>query len=149
MISLWNLTGTSATIRKVYTGISRLRASARFGDKTSYRLVNRGPTGWLCTKPTLKRKGHHDDSLDIHWRCWRQASTSPVNIKAVILTTFPFLWTCTKPNQNIPDSKVHRANMGPTWVLSLNGPHVGPMNLAIRDLKHRVHDNWDMLCMVS
>ena len=29
-----------------------------------------------------------------------------------------------------PDSKVHRANMGPTWVLSApDGPHVGPMNL--------------------
>ena len=31
-----------------------------------------------------------------------------------------------------PESKVHRANMGPTWVLSApDGPHVGPMNLAI------------------
>ena len=32
-----------------------------------------------------------------------------------------------------PDSKVHEANMGPTWVLSAPGePHVGPMNFAIR-----------------
>ena len=32
------------------------------------------------------------------------------------------------------DSKVHGTNMGPTWVLSApDGPHVGPMNLAIRD----------------
>ena len=32
----------------------------------------------------------------------------------------------------LPDSKVHGANMGPTWVLSTpDGPHVGPMNLAI------------------
>ena len=32
-----------------------------------------------------------------------------------------------------PDSKVHGANMGPTWVLSApDGPHVDPMNLAIR-----------------
>ena len=32
-----------------------------------------------------------------------------------------------------PESKVHGANMGPTCVLSApNGPHVGPMNLAIR-----------------
>ena len=39
----------------------------------------------------------------------------------------------------IPDNKVHVANMGPTWVLSApGGPHVGPMNLAIRDLI------WDM-----
>ena len=36
---------------------------------------------------------------------------------------------------HIPDSKVHGANMGPTWVLSdPDGPHVGPMNLAIRDI---------------
>ena len=34
----------------------------------------------------------------------------------------------------IPNSKVHGANMGPTWVLSAaDGPHVGPMNLTIRD----------------
>ena len=33
---------------------------------------------------------------------------------------------------HIPDSKVHWANMGPTRVLSApDGPHVGPMNLAI------------------
>ena len=33
---------------------------------------------------------------------------------------------------NYPDSKVHVANVGPTWVLSgPDGPHVGPMNLAI------------------
>ena len=32
-----------------------------------------------------------------------------------------------------PDNKIHGANMGPTWVLSApDGPHVGPMNLAIR-----------------
>ena len=36
---------------------------------------------------------------------------------------------------NYPDSKAHGANMGPTWVLSApDGPHVGPMNLAIRAL---------------
>ena len=36
---------------------------------------------------------------------------------------------------NIPDSKVHGANMGPTWVLPApDGPHGGPMNLIIRDL---------------
>ena len=34
-----------------------------------------------------------------------------------------------------PDSKVHGANMGPTWVLSApNGSHVVPMNLAIREV---------------
>ena len=35
---------------------------------------------------------------------------------------------------SIPDSKVHGDNMEPIWVLSApDGPHVGPMNLAIRD----------------
>ena len=35
---------------------------------------------------------------------------------------------------NNPDNKIHGANMGPTWVLSApDGPHVGPMNLAIRE----------------
>ena len=34
-----------------------------------------------------------------------------------------------------PDSKVHGANMGPTWVLSAPYvPHIGSMNLAIRDV---------------
>ena len=33
-----------------------------------------------------------------------------------------------------PDNKVHGTNMGPTWVLSApDGPHVGPINLAIRE----------------
>ena len=36
-------------------------------------------------------------------------------------------------SSDAPGSKVHGANMGPTWVLSApDGPHVGPMNLAIR-----------------
>ena len=37
------------------------------------------------------------------------------------------------------DSKVHGANMGPTWVLSApGGPHVSPTNLATRVLNwHR------------
>ena len=31
-----------------------------------------------------------------------------------------------------PDSKVHGANMGPTWVLSApDEPHVGPTNFGI------------------
>ena len=49
----------------------------------------------------------------------------------------------------IPDSKVHGANMGPTWVLSApDGPHVGPMNLAISDalLKHVQEDS---ICSLS
>ena len=49
---------------------------------------------------------------------------------------FPWLMTLTDYLKNIPDSKVHGANMGPTWVLSApDGPDVGPMKLAIRDYR--------------
>ena len=38
---------------------------------------------------------------------------------------------------SIPDHKIHGANMGPIWVLSPpDGPHVGSMSLAIRDIQH-------------
>ena len=38
-----------------------------------------------------------------------------------------------------PDSKVHGANMEPTWVLSApDGSHVGPMNLAIWGVNHHL-----------
>ena len=39
---------------------------------------------------------------------------------------------------HIPNSKVHGANMGPTWVLSSpGGPHVVHMNLVIWDVTHK------------
>ena len=60
---------------------------------------------------TLKPKGRQDDSPDIHWRRWRQASTSPVNIKAVTLTTFPFL--CTTPLR-YEDGKAGHQSAAPT-----------------------------------
>ena len=42
-------------------------------------------------------------------------------------------------DETTSDSKVHGAIMEPTWVLSApDGPHVGPMNLAIRDVIGRV-----------
>ena len=52
-------------------------------------------------------------------------------------TSFKFVPRGTLDNKSalvkVPDSKVHGANMGPTWVLSASdGPHVGPMNLVIR-----------------
>ena len=45
---------------------------------------------------------------------------------------------------NIPDSKVHGANMGPIWGRQdPGGPHVGPMNFAIWD--HLMNDNIHMI----
>ena len=47
---------------------------------------------------------------------------------------FTYITECYFTDTTIPDSKVHGANMGPTWVLSVaDGPHVCPVNLAIRD----------------
>ena len=43
-----------------------------------------------------------------------------------------------------PDSKVHGANMGPTWVLSApDGPHVGPMNLVMTGWLAVANFYWD------
>ena len=50
-----------------------------------------------------------------------------------------------------PDSKVHGATMGPTWVLSApDGPHIGPMNLAIRGVSNSAQFvTMSMLLVVS
>ena len=47
--------------------------------------------------------------------------------------------------QHNPDSKVHGANMDPTWVLSApSGPHVGPMNLAIWEDLNITQGRWNI-----
>ena len=58
---------------------------------------------------------------------------------AVLCDTYQGQNTC-----SYPDSKVHRAYMGPTW----GRPDVGPMNLAIR-VKLTIHDippEWVKIC---
>ena len=53
--------------------------------------------------------------------------------------------------QDYPDNKVHGANMGPTWALSApDGPHVGPMNFAIRvlNLWWKIHKNAKAIVLV-
>ena len=64
------------------------------------------------------------------------------NIKNRLLYVWFFSTIETKRYHDrvIPDSKIHEANMGPTWVLSApDGPHVGLINLAIRDLYNGPH----------
>ena len=49
----------------------------------------------------------------------------------------------------VPDSKVHVANVGSTWVLSApGGPHVGPMNIAIWDVVYLLFCSYS-LCIYS
>ena len=60
------------------------------------------------------------------------------NNRSVMLYVFSLAGTFNlvswKTSGNTPDSKVHGANMGPTWVLSApDGPHIVPMNLALWD----------------
>ena len=50
-----------------------------------------------------------------------------------------------KLEEGFQDNKIHGTNMGPTWVLSApDGPHDGPMNLAISVLSGAACecDNW-------
>ena len=56
----------------------------------------------------------------------------------VVLTMIKSLATASnRCTDTCPDSKVHMAHMGPTWVVSApGGPHVGTMNLAIRVALH-------------
>ena len=58
--------------------------------------------------------------------------TSEPRTRCQVRMTHPLWW---KRTNNYPDNKVHGANMRPTWVLSApDGPHIGPMNLAVRVL---------------
>ena len=56
---------------------------------------------------------------------------------------FQFVWLSnhkSDTSHTLPDSKVHVANMGPTWVMSApDEPYVSPMNLAIRDASEHVY----------
>ena len=71
------------------------------------------------------------------------------------IITFRAMYTslCFLKSNHNPDSKVHGANMGPTWVLSApDGPHVGPMNLAIRVVlrlspSYRMHLSESKFCL--
>ena len=52
--------------------------------------------------------------------------------------------------KSVPDSKVHVANMGPTWVLSTPGwPHIGPMNFAIRGVSEGDETSLDRAHMIQ
>ena len=86
-------------------------------------------TGTLChTKPTKRPNA----SPQTNWPLHRPHPTVNYMGKDG--------WICRivcplPPPTGDPDSKVYGANMGPTWVLSApDGPHVGPMNLGIREL---------------
>ena len=50
-----------------------------------------------------------------------------------------------KERRDTPDSKVHGANMGPTWALSaLDGLHIGPMNPSSHIINVAADDSMDV-----
>ena len=63
----------------------------------------------------------------------------PMIVLRAVGPTDPSTWSTAVSNKlcvdyHYPDSKVHGANMGPTWDLSApDGQHVGPMNPVIRE----------------
>ena len=64
------------------------------------------------------------ENASIWWRHYGPTSLSRLRIKEIKHQKSALLAHC---------DPVHGANMGPTWVLlAPDGPHVGPMNLAIR-----------------
>ena len=70
----------------------------------------------------------HVCSTEIQKNLWHYCGVYPqqVYINAALL----FVQVCKDSIYMVPDSKVHGANMGSTWVLSASdGPHVGPWTL--------------------
>ena len=80
------------------------------------------------------------------WHCWLNPLAEQTELTLIYSSPLGWPHVFPRPNiqlftKHIPDSKVHGANMGPTWVLSVPGEHhVGPMNLAIRDWLYNVFD---------
>ena len=64
-----------------------------------FRLISMALAPVPVELPSLKRKGRQGDSPCLHRRRWRQASTSPMNTRAVTLMTFPCLCRRTWINQ--------------------------------------------------
>ena len=105
----------SQSVGHTLTRIWRHQRIAQYCGKQFYRSLN-----WLLDMLPSAATSHGLEHRATWWGDWQQ----PQN---------PSQW------RHIPDSKVHVANMGPTWVLSApDGPHVGPMNFAIRDGCHGV-----------
>ena len=79
----------------------------------------------LCTQYRFLRT-----ATDLNWMCCQLEFG-----KILLLKIHDFLlWNPQKTSCNNPGSKVHGANMGPIWGRQdPGGPHVGPMDLAIRE----------------
>ena len=61
--------------------------------------------------------------------------SAPLIIQCELLWKHSLIISDLHDDNIYPDNKIHGANIGPTWILSApDGPHIGPMNLTIREV---------------
>ena len=130
----------------------RLCFTSKYHNKTKYIF----PFMCTLTVPFSFNYTIYNPVIRMQWSCIliilkSEKSKSKI---CVIYTCCVKIWYTCEPRLghfwcqhsqcwSVPDSKVHGANMGPTWVLSaLDGPHVGPMNLAIRAVGQLNDSRW-------
>ena len=81
---------------------------------------------WISTASGAWR--HQAINLSSNAVCWLIKILCGIHLRAISQVLVNLI-------RNIPGNKVHEAYMGPTWGRQdPGGPHVGPMNLAIRDV---------------
>ena len=125
---------TSLTIiySAVYSGTDQ-RKHQSSASLAFVRRIHRSPVNSPHKGSVMQKILQFDDVIMCMNNCQVDHQDSTVVKFWVSLHIRDFKYGFCKP-ENIPDSKVHGANMGPTWVLSApDWPHVGLMNLAIRD----------------
>ena len=121
--SIWHLRFSVISADYLFSGVGQ----NWYTDKSSTKILNNSITWHEITSSSGNMAATWHDSNDTTKLCLRTAG--PHNYHSRRASRF---W-----GFKCPDNKVHGANMGPTWVLSApDGPHVGPMNLAIRDALH-------------
>ena len=77
----------------------------------------------------ITRKKRKNKTKQTNWETNKNTTATCACFYSVLVLNAQLL----SPYCSHPDSKVHGTNMGPTWILSApDGPHVGPMNLAIK-----------------
>ena len=131
------------------------RAAASGSRQTTLHLWPQRPSRWN-TKASLT-------VFDLHHQGYR-ALENWFNVNIIESGHFNkysfLLWSVVFMQYNIrfdpmlsianifPDNKVHGANMGPIWGRQdPDGPHVGPMNLAVWVISHEICTwYYDLIC---
>ena len=109
-----------------FISILNIQKNRTFDDKKVMKLTLNIRGLYVNISSMKRRSGNYMDKMfGMILSTWK--------ISVWIMFSVPLLkWL--RSFRHIPYSKIHWAHMGPTWVLSAPGrPHVGPMNLAIRD----------------